>query len=221
MARDPELQRFAAATPLRLVGGQSETAHIQTTACTPCQHLTLVLHFVCESRESRAGARRGGVSVSRRSRTPPNRHSCAAGSPTPCASRHTDTAVLPPFRCLRYRLPMEVAISHRNQNSTSPHAVGAASLILGGLVRIDGRRGLNGGCFPSAKYGCFFPAQQNRNETYQIARSRGMQRGGSGGGRGTPRPAPHGGVVARPSASDDRQDWTSMHREWPYCKLIS
>ena len=48
MARDPELQQFAAATPLRLVGGQSETAHIPTTACTPCQHLTLVLHFVCE-----------------------------------------------------------------------------------------------------------------------------------------------------------------------------
>ena len=93
---------------------------------------------------ARAGARRGGVSVSRRSRTHPNRHSRAAGSPTPCASRHTDTVVLPPLRCLRYLLPMEVAISHRNQNSTSPHAVGAASLSLGGLVRIDGRRGLKG-----------------------------------------------------------------------------
>ena len=51
MARDPELQQFAAATLLRLVGGQSGTAHIQTTVCTPCQHLTLVLHFVCEFSE--------------------------------------------------------------------------------------------------------------------------------------------------------------------------
>ena len=60
MARDPELQQFAAATYLRLVGGQSETAHIQTTACTPCQHLTLVLHFVCEFSESRAGCGAAG-----------------------------------------------------------------------------------------------------------------------------------------------------------------
>ena len=74
---------------------------------------------------------------------------------------------------------MEVAISHRNQNSTSPHAVGAASLILGGWVRIDGRRGLNGGCFPSARYGCFFPAQQHRNESNRP--KQGRQRGGSGG----------------------------------------
>ena len=36
----------------------------------PCQHPTLVLHFVCEFREPRAGARRGGVSVSPRSCAP-------------------------------------------------------------------------------------------------------------------------------------------------------
>ena len=191
---------------------------------------------------------------------------------------------------------MEVAISYRNQNSTSPHAVGAASLILGGLVRIDGRRELKGGCFPSARYGCFFPAQQQRNESNRPKpgkaargsggthcdepngtggnthrRSRGSRnrewrplpfalslskpvlrahegpvlrglprslsprsrgtppalslaskplrkqrvvvivqgsavRAGSGGRRGSARPAPHEGVIARPSASDDRQD---------------
>ena len=35
---------------------------------------------------------------------------------------------------------MEVAISHRNQNVTSPHAVGGARLVVGGMVRIDGQR---------------------------------------------------------------------------------
>ena len=37
---------------------------------------------------------------------------------------------------------MEVAISHRNQNSTSPHVDGIASLIVGGMVRIETQRGL-------------------------------------------------------------------------------
>ena len=49
---------------------------------------------------------------------------------------------------------MEVAIAHRNQNSTGPHAVGGASLIVGGIVRIDGQRRLGkhqGGLFPICK----------------------------------------------------------------------
>ena len=49
---------------------------------------------------------------------------------------------------------MEVAISHRNHNSTGPHAVGTASLLVGGMVLIDGQKGLvmqQGGCFLSAK----------------------------------------------------------------------
>ena len=37
---------------------------------------------------------------------------------------------------------MEVSISHRNHNSTGPHAVGIASLIVGGMVRIETQRGL-------------------------------------------------------------------------------
>ena len=37
---------------------------------------------------------------------------------------------------------MEVAISHRNQNSTGPHVDGTASLIVGGMVRIDAQRRL-------------------------------------------------------------------------------
>ena len=64
----------------------------------------------------------------------------AVGNPTPRAGRHTDTALLPPHRCLRYRLPMAVTISHRNQNVTSPHAVGGANLVVGGMVCIDGQR---------------------------------------------------------------------------------
>ena len=47
---------------------------------------------------------------------------------------------LPPQRCLRYRLPMEVAISHRNQNIPIHHPVGAASPIVGRMVRSDGHR---------------------------------------------------------------------------------
>ena len=69
------------------------------------------------------------------------RHPCLRRNPTPCAGQHPDTTLLPPHRCLRYRLPME-AISHRNQNITGPHAVGRADLILGGMVRIDGQRRL-------------------------------------------------------------------------------
>ena len=37
---------------------------------------------------------------------------------------------------------MEVAISHRNQNSTGPHVDGTASLIVGGMVRFDAQRRL-------------------------------------------------------------------------------
>ena len=64
----------------------------------------------------------------------------SAGTPPLCAGRHTDTALLPPLRCLRYRLPMAVAISHRNRNITAPHAVGGARLAVGGMVCIDGQR---------------------------------------------------------------------------------
>ena len=49
---------------------------------------------------------------------------------------------------------MAVAISHRNQSSTSPHVDGTASLIVGGMVRIDGQRGLvkqQEGLFPICK----------------------------------------------------------------------
>ena len=49
---------------------------------------------------------------------------------------------------------MEHAIAHRNQNSTGPHAVEGASLIVGGIVRIDGQRRLGkhqGGLFPLCK----------------------------------------------------------------------
>ena len=78
----------------------------------------------------------------------------AVGNPTPGAAQHTDTALLPPYRCLRYRLPMEVAISHRNQNVTSPHAVGGANLVVGGMVCIDGQRRpvkQHGGLLPLCK----------------------------------------------------------------------
>ena len=37
---------------------------------------------------------------------------------------------------------MEVAISHRNHNIAGPHPDGTASLIIGGMVRIEGQRGL-------------------------------------------------------------------------------
>ena len=58
----------------------------------------------------------------------------------PCAGQHPDTPLLPPHRCLRYRLPMEAAISLRNHNITGPHAVRRASLVIVGMVRIDGQR---------------------------------------------------------------------------------
>ena len=58
----------------------------------------------------------------------------------PCAGQHPDTTLLPPHQCLRYRLPMEVEISHRNRNSTGSHAVGGASLNVVGVVRVDGQR---------------------------------------------------------------------------------
>ena len=49
---------------------------------------------------------------------------------------------------------MQIANSHRNHNIATPHAVGPASLILGGMVRIDGQRGpvkQQGGLFPICK----------------------------------------------------------------------
>ena len=49
---------------------------------------------------------------------------------------------------------MEVAISHRNHNIAGPHPDGTASLIVGGMVRIDGQRGLGqnqGGLLPLCK----------------------------------------------------------------------
>ena len=54
-------------------------------------------------------------------------------------ARHPDTALLPPFPSLRYRLPMAITISHRNRNITGPHAFGGLSLVIGGMVRIDGQ----------------------------------------------------------------------------------
>ena len=49
---------------------------------------------------------------------------------------------------------MEVAISHRNHNIAGPHPDGTASLIVGGMVRIEGQRGLGqyqGGLLPLCK----------------------------------------------------------------------
>ena len=60
----------------------------------------------------------------------------------PCAGQHTDTTLLPPHRCLRYRLPMEAAIPLRNHNITGPHAVERARLNVFGVVRVDGQRRL-------------------------------------------------------------------------------
>ena len=37
---------------------------------------------------------------------------------------------------------MAVTISHRNQNTTDPHAFGGPSPVVGGMVRIDGQRWL-------------------------------------------------------------------------------
>ena len=74
---------------------------------------------------------------------------------------------------------MEVAISHRNQNSTSPHAVGAASLSPWRLGPHRWSEGTQGGCFPPPDTVVSSP--RNSIETNQIDRSRGMQRGGSGG----------------------------------------
>ena len=59
--------------------------------------------------------------------------------PTPRVEQHPDTALLPPFPSLRYRLPMALTISHRNQTTTGPHAFGGLSLVIGGMVRIDGQ----------------------------------------------------------------------------------
>ena len=37
---------------------------------------------------------------------------------------------------------MEAEISHRNRNITGPRAFGGPSLVIGGMVRIDGQRRL-------------------------------------------------------------------------------
>ena len=55
----------------------------------------------------------------------------ATSNPTPCAAMHPDTATLRPHGCLRYRLPMVVAISHRNHSITAPHTVVCAVLLVG------------------------------------------------------------------------------------------
>ena len=34
---------------------------------------------------------------------------------------------------------MAITISHRNRNITGPHAFGGLSLVIGGMVRIDGQ----------------------------------------------------------------------------------
>src|SRR6476659_771090 len=54
MARDPHLQRFAGSTDPGLEDGQSGSVHPMRAGSilVPWQHLKLVLHFVCELRES-------------------------------------------------------------------------------------------------------------------------------------------------------------------------
>ena len=62
MARDPELQRSAGPRRPRHVGGQSRIVPQSRAVGIPWQHPNLVLHFVCELRESipsRRGAPRG------------------------------------------------------------------------------------------------------------------------------------------------------------------
>ena len=61
-------------------------------------------------------------------------------NPTPCAARDPDTALLPHRSEERYRLPMVVAISHRNHNIPAPHTVGGGTLLVGGMVHNDGPR---------------------------------------------------------------------------------
>ena len=52
MARDPEMQRFAGPRHPRHVGGQSRIVRQSRAVGIPWQHPNLVLHFVCELRES-------------------------------------------------------------------------------------------------------------------------------------------------------------------------
>src|SRR5215212_3053850 len=54
MARDPDLQRFAGSTAPGLEDGQSGSGHPMRAGriFVPWQHPNLVLHFVCELRES-------------------------------------------------------------------------------------------------------------------------------------------------------------------------
>ena len=91
-----------------------------------------------------------------------------------CAGRHTDTTLLPPLRCLRYRLPMAVAISHRNRNITAPHAVGGARLVVGGIVRIDGQGCLGkyqGGLLSLCKKNFGFVAEMRQASYKSIAKT--------------------------------------------------
>ena len=93
---------------------------------------------------------------------------------TPHAAHHPDTALLPPPQSLRYRLPMEVAISHRNQNNTGPHAVGSASPIVGGMVRIEAQRGLvkqQGRLLPLCKKILGFVANLHQTSYKSIAKT--------------------------------------------------
>ena len=127
------------------------------TVATPC---TPPIVIPAEAGTQRRGARPFALSLSkpvlRAHEGGPPQASFPASAETspPYAGRHPDTASLPPHRCLRYRLPMEVEISHRNRNITGPHAVGRADLILAGMVRIDGQRRLGkqqGRLFPLCK----------------------------------------------------------------------
>ena len=56
MASDPDLWQIAAARPPGPVSGHRHTVPRSPIGNIPWQHLTLVLHFVCELSESRGGA---------------------------------------------------------------------------------------------------------------------------------------------------------------------
>ena len=111
---------------------------------------------------------------------------------------------------------MEVAISHLNHNIAGPHPDGTASLIVGGMVRIDGQRGLGqyqGGLFPICKNILGFVAElcqasyvSNAKTTYRTRppehpHRRSRESGNPGQGRGAGAspspviPAPHPRVI--------------------------
>ena len=92
----------------------------------------------------------------------------------PRAGRHTDTASLHHRSDRRYRLPMEAVISHRNRNITGPRAFGGPSLVIGGMVRIDGQRRLvkqQGGLFPICKKFLGFIANLRQASYKSIAKT--------------------------------------------------